>query len=363
VGQVGDWTQASFSCSTIAVFKPRRESAVLSVLEQQRIGPSTKMTTGKRTNELMGRVSYRPEQSTLIEDVETPSLVPRPPIEKNRGVLTLLTGPLRGTIITIDGRSDLTLGRSKEAGVLIPDPGLSRVHARAFRRQTPSRTEFYVEDCASTNGTFVAGQRINAPTLLADGVQVKLGRRTVLRFSLQDALEEEALIRVQESALRDRLTGAYNRGAFDDRLQSEFATSRHRGTPLALLLFDIDYFKRLNDTYGHQAGDAVLRSVAQCVQTTIREEDVLARYGGEEFAVILKSVSQRSAIVMAERVRVAVEDTKTSWNGSSIGTTVSVGAVHAQSTKSVDGPAAFIAAADAALYQAKNNGRNCVVMA
>lgn len=321
------------------------------------------MTSGKRTNELMGRVSYRPEQATLIEDVETPSLIPRPPIEKNRGVLTLLTGPLRGTIITIDERSDLTLGRSKEAGVLIPDPGLSRVHARAFRRQTPARTEYYIEDCASTNGTFVAGQRIANPTLLADGVRVGLGRRTVLRFSLQDALEEEALIRVQESALRDRLTGAYNRGAFDDRLQSELSASKHRGTPLALLLFDIDHFKHLNDTYGHQAGDAVLRAVAECVQVTIRPEDVLARYGGEEFAVILKSLSQRSAYVLAERVRAAVEDQKTPWNGATIGATVSVGAVHAQSTKSIEGPAAFIALADAALYEAKRNGRNCVVMA
>src|SRR5262245_61193696 len=286
------------------------------------------MTTGKRTKELMGRVSYRPEQSTLIEDVETPSLIPRPPIEKNRGVLTLLTGPLRGTIITIDDRSDLTLGRSKEAAVLIPDPGLSRVHARAFRRQTPSRTEYYIEDCASTNGTFVAGQRISTPTLLEDGVRVGLGRRTVLRFSLQDALEEEALIRMQESALRDRLTGAYNRGAFDDRLSSEFSNSRARGTPLALLLFDIDHFKRLNDTYGHPGGDAVLREVVQAVQRVLRAEDVLARYGGEEFAVILKNVSSSSVHVMAERVRVAVEELEIPWQNQGIRTSISVGGAY-----------------------------------
>ncbi len=323
------------------------------------------MTTGNRTNEAPpGRLSYRPEQSTLVDEVvESPSLVPRAPSEKNRGVLTLMSGALQGTIIAIDERKDLTLGRSKEAAVLIPDPSLSRIHARVFRRQTPARTEFYIEDCSSTNGTFVAGQRITTPTLLADGVRVNLGRRTALRFQLQDMFEEQALIRVHESAIRDRLTGVYNRGAFDDRLQGEFSTSRRRGTPLALLLFDIDHFKLLNDTHGHLAGDAVLRAVAQCALTTVRAEDVLARYGGEEFAVILRSVSSRSAYVMAERVRVAVEGQRTNWNETVIGTTVSIGVVHAANAKLVESPAAFIAAADAALYAAKHQGRNCVVLA
>jgi diguanylate cyclase (GGDEF)-like protein len=321
------------------------------------------MTTGNRTHELPGRLSYRPEQSTLVDEVEGSSLPPRAPTEKNRGVLTLLSGALQGTIIAIDERNDLTLGRSKEAAVLIPDPSLSRIHARVFRRQTPARTEFYIEDCGSTNGTFVAGQRITAPTLLGDGARVSLGRRTALRFSLQDVLEEQALIRVHESAIRDRLTGVYNRGAFDDRLLSELSASRRRGTPIALLLFDIDHFKQLNDTHGHQAGDAVLRSVAQCAQATVRAEDVLARYGGEEFAVILRCVSQRSAYVMAERVRVAVEDHRTDWDDTSIGATVSVGLVHAVSAKAIESPAAFIADADEALYEAKRQGRNRVVTA
>lgn len=322
------------------------------------------MTSGKRTNERsMGRLSYRPEQSTLIEDVETPSLAPRPPAEKNRGLLTLLTGPLQGTIIKIDERQDFTLGRSKEAGVLIPDPALSRRHARVFRRQSPSRVEYYIEDCGSTNGTFVAGHRISAPTALSDGVRVALGRRTVLRFSLQDALEEQALVRVHESALRDRLTGVFNRGAFDDHLQNEFGASRRRNHPLALMLFDIDHFKRLNDTHGHQAGDAVLRDVAQCVQKTLRAEDVLARYGGEEFAVISKGISPRSALVLAEDVRHAVEAHRTTYNGLGIAATVSVGVAHFPQSKVFETPSAFIAAADAALYKAKHEGRNRVVMA
>jgi diguanylate cyclase (GGDEF)-like protein len=323
------------------------------------------MTTGNRIDEVPGRLSYRPEQSTLVDEVEAhgPSLVPHAPAEKNRGILTLLTGALQGTIIPIDERNDLTLGRSKEARVMIPDPSLSRIHARVFRRQTPARIEFYIEDCNSTNGTFVSGQRISEPTLLSDGGRVNLGRRTAFRFSLQDVLEEQALIRVHESAVRDRLTGVFNRGAFDDRLQSELVSGRRRGIPLALLLFDIDHFKRLNDTHGHQAGDAVLRAVAQCAQATVRPEDVLARYGGEEFAVIMRGVSSRSAKIMAERLRAAVEQHTTEWNTTAIGATVSVGVVHTPNAKSVESPAAFIAAADAALYAAKHQGRNCVVVA
>jgi diguanylate cyclase (GGDEF)-like protein len=321
------------------------------------------MTTGNRTDDVPGRLSYRPEQSTLVDEVESPSLVPRAPTEKNRGILTLLTGALQGTIIPIDERNDLTLGRSKEARVMIPDPSLSRIHARVFRRQTPARIEFYIEDCNSTNGTFVSGHRISTPTLLSDGGRVNLGRRTAFRFSLQDVLEEQALIRVHESAVRDRLTGVFNRGAFDDRLQSELSSSRRRGLPLSLLLFDIDHFKRLNDTHGHQAGDAVLRAVAQCAQATVRPEDVLARYGGEEFVVILRGVSSRSAKIMAERLRAAVEQHTTEWNATRIGATVSVGVVHAANAKTIESPAAFIAAADAALYEAKRQGRNCVVVA
>ena len=329
---------------------------------EQRPSPE-EMTTGNRTDELPGRLTYRPEQSTLVDEVETPSLVPRAATEKNRGVLTLLTGALQGTIIPIDERNDLTLGRSKEAAVLIPDPSLSRIHARVFRRQTPARMEFYIEDLSSTNGTFVAGQRIASPTALVDGVRVNLGRRTALRFSLQDVLEEQALIRASESAVRDRLTGVFNRGAFEDRLQSELAASRRRGTPLALLLFDIDHFKRLNDTYGHLAGDAVLRSVAQCVQTTVRPEDVVARFGGEEFVVILRAVSPRGARVMAERVRSAIEGLGTPYNDTIIGATISVGVAHTMNAKSVESPAVFIAAADGALYEAKHQGRNRVVLA
>jgi diguanylate cyclase (GGDEF)-like protein len=321
------------------------------------------MPDGKRTSEVVtGRPSYRPEQSTLIEDFESPSLLPKPPTEKNRGLLTLLTGPLQGTIIKLDD-GELTLGRGKQAGALIPDQGLSRIHARVFRRQRHTTIDFYIEDCGSTNGTFVGGTRISQPTALVDGVRIGLGRRTALRFSLQDDLEEQALIRVHESALRDRLTGAYNRGVFDDRLHSEFAYSRRRNTPLALVLFDIDHFKRLNDTHGHQAGDAVLRGLAEVVQATVRSEDVFARYGGEEFAVIARGISQRSAHVLAERIRMAIEDHSTSFKGLAIRTTVSVGLIHVPNASQVPNPAALIASADAALYEAKHQGRNRVVVA
>ncbi len=307
-----------------------------------------------------GRLSYRPEQSTLIEEVDSPSVLPHP-LEKNRGLLTVLSGPSEGSILQIE-EQPITVGRSKKSTHLIADPGLSRVHARFFRRQSPTRIDHYVEDCRSTNGTFVGGVRIADPVLLEDGVRIDLGRRTSLRFSLQDALEEEALLRVHQSALHDRLTGVYNRGVFDDRLGTELANSQLRGTPLALLLLDIDHFKRLNDSLGHQAGDAVLRAVAESVQGVIRKEDVLARYGGEEFAVILRIVSRRSASVMAERVRSAVEELRTAWQGQEIASTVSVGVAHVPRGDTINAEG-LVQAADGALYRAKREGRNRVIIA
>lgn len=320
------------------------------------------MASNSISDELAGRLSYRPEQATLIEDVESPSIVPRPSIEKNRGLLTVLSGPGQGTIIQLQ-EQELTLGRSKKATRLIPDPSLSRVHVRIFRRQSPVRTDFYVEDNESTNGTFVDGRRIQGPVRLTDGVRIDLGRRTTLRFSLQDALEAQALIRVHESAQHDRLTGVFNRGVFDDRLGVELAHSHARAIPLALLLFDIDHFKRLNDTFGHQAGDAVLQAVAESVQQTIGKEDVLARYGGEEFVVIMRAVSERSARIMAERVRVAVQTLSTPWEGRNIGATISIGVAHVEAASEPVLASQVVQAADAALYQAKRGGRNRVVFA
>ena len=133
---------------------------------------------------------------------------------------------------------------------------------------------------------------------------------------------------------------------------------RH-GKPLALLFVDIDHFKKLNDTYGHQAGDQVLAGVARAMMTTIRAEDVLARYGGEEFAIICREIELEGAESLAKRLIAAVAERPFEFLGQKISVTISVGAAVDRGRSEAQ---TLIAAADAAMYEAKRTGRNRVCL-
>jgi two-component system cell cycle response regulator len=159
-------------------------------------------------------------------------------------------------------------------------------------------------------------------------------------------------------ALRDGLTGAYNRRYLDERLLSEMAFAQRHRIPLGLLMLDLDHFKMVNDTFGHQAGDAVLQRFHALLEEQVRTEDVVARYGGEEFAVLCREADEGSAAVVAERLRRAVEGAAFEYDGQSIPVTVSIG-VAISLDVNVDGPESLVRQADLALYQAKEAGRNC----
>jgi len=170
----------------------------------------------------------------------------------------------------------------------------------------------------------------------------------------QKAQLEEANRQLGRLALDDSLTGLGNRRAFEQRLTQEVAQAQRYDTPLSVLLLDVDLFKSYNDTFGHPAGDEVLRLLSCVLRSQGRETDFFARYGGEEFIIILPLTDADGAAALAERLRAAVE--RTSWPQR--GVTASLGAA----TLLVDMPddAALVAAADRALYAAKNAGRNCV---
>jgi diguanylate cyclase (GGDEF)-like protein len=299
--------------------------------------------------------SYRPQQQTLVEDAERLSLPAGLPSAKNRGLLTVLTGPQRGMVHRLEGDA-CTVGRSTDADVPIADPALSRIHARIYR----VADAFFVEDAGSTNGTFLGDERVVTPLPLEPGSRLRFGRRTIVSFSLHDELEEAAKLSVHRAALHDRLTGVYNRGVFDDRLAAEFAFAKRHGTPLSVLIFDVDHFKRFNDEYGHLTGDAVLVAIGQKVVQTVRVEDVAARYGGEEFGVIARGSTPEKAGILAERLRVAVESIRLPWGEGQLSVTISVGGATLEGPGSLIEPSLLLAAADRALYEAKRAGRNRV---
>ncbi len=186
----------------------------------------------------------------------------------------------------------------------------------------------------------------------------ELGRLAGAFNAMAEQLQQNRA-ELEELSYRDGLTGLYNRREFHRRLRIEVERSKRNGAPLALLMLDFDYFKSINDTYGHQAGDEVLRFVAGLITDEVRPADQVARYGGEEFAVILPSTSGLGALAMAERLRDLISSREVSVGpGQGVKLTVSIGVAAIPEDSETE--RTLVASADQALYAAKNTGRNQV---
>ena len=167
---------------------------------------------------------------------------------------------------------------------------------------------------------------------------------------------EDMLTNVEKLAVMDPLTGLFNRRRFESILGSEFRRSLRYQSPLSIMMLDTDHFKSINDTYGHQIGDVVLKECARLFQTMIRQVDTAARYGGEEFVILSPNVTKASAAQAAERIRKAVESHAfPGLNGRTVTISIGVAGVPAPET---DTEEKFIHAADMAMYDAKKKGRN-----
>jgi diguanylate cyclase (GGDEF)-like protein len=288
--------------------------------------------------------------------VETERAISIPVPETDaRASLRVISGEGAGRVIPLPLGPTL-LGRSPAADVRFDDSTISRSHARVI-----SGAEGYLlEDLGSLNGTFLRGVRVDRAHLLS-GDRFQLGPRTLIRIAVADKLEREFLSHLVESSTRDPLTGTFNRRFFESRLDAELAYARRHGTKVAVLLLDIDHFKRVNDAYGHDAGDQVLRAVAVVVRGTIRAEDFLARLGGEEFAVVARAATQLDPIGLAQRVRLAVESLSIRLTGDQCASvTVSIGVAHHQECPEPSMGRALVKLADARLYRAKSGGRNAI---
>ena len=206
-------------------------------------------------------------------------------------------------------------------------------------------------------------------------MELSLGRLSVSRqdpFIPSELRELESLIcaliyplrnallykRALATALTDPVTGINNRAAMNANLEREINLAHRHGNPLSLIMLDIDLFKQINDSYGHLAGDVVLKSLAHCITECTRSSDIVFRYGGEEFAVLLSNTEAEGASLLAHRIRVAVEGITVQYESAEIRLTVSVGVA---SLDRGDCPADLLEKADQALYQAKQEGRNRVV--
>ncbi|HDD35248.1 MAG TPA: GGDEF domain-containing protein [Candidatus Desulfofervidus auxilii] len=163
--------------------------------------------------------------------------------------------------------------------------------------------------------------------------------------------------KIRLSSITDALTGLYNRRYFMERLEIEWERAKRYQRPISLLILDIDHFKRINDTYGHLAGDKVLKTLGKLISKQLRKTEIAGRYGGEEFTILVPETNAEGAIKLAERLRKMVEEYPFAINGT-INVTVSIGVSDAEGIETIND---LIQKADAALYQAKETGRNRVV--
>jgi two-component system, cell cycle response regulator len=276
------------------------------------------------------------------------------PQRRDRAMLLRMDGVGAGQVVSV-GQTPFSLGRHATNKLPIDDDSISRFHARFVCEEG----EYYVEDLGSRNGTFIQGKRVTR-SVIKDDDWVQLGARVAFRFTLTDSRQEGLLRKLYESSTRDALTGAYNRRHFEDRLRAEIAFAVRHATDLGLILLDLDHFKRVNDTYGHPAGDEVLRHLGAIATRMLRTEDVFARFGGEEFAVILRGASTRGAGRLAERLRDALLENHAVYEGQQIPMTLSAGCA-ALSCCGAPTPEEIVAVADRRLYVAKQGGRNRVV--
>lgn len=178
-------------------------------------------------------------------------------------------------------------------------------------------------------------------------------------FNLASATLQRLYRELKRRSTHDSLTGVLNRSAFDERIHTEFKSADRHDRPLSLLMLDVDFFKRVNDSFGHQTGDHVLQSVAEVLEKNTRPSDVVTRYGGEEFAIILPDADAGSALAMAERLRAAIEGTRIDCGDDGmVNLTVSIGCTTQRSHELT--PEGLVKEADTALYMAKAAGRNRV---
>src|SRR5579871_4427531 len=265
--------------------------------------------------------------------------------------LVVICGLELGKKFNLD-QATISLGRSSKADIQIDQESVSRNHAKIVN----TGKSIILRDLGSTNGTYVNDDLIDE-YVLRDGDLIKIGR-TIFKFltggNIENAYHEE----IYRLTTVDGLTQIFNKRYFLEMLERELSRAHRYRRPLSLVMFDIDHFKKVNDGFGHLAGDYVLKHLAQTVRSKIRREDCFARYGGEEFAIVLPEIDGGSCLPFAEKIRQIVEKTEFKFENVRIPVTISMGiaTVDAELTE----PAALIKRADERLYEAKASGRNRV---
>lgn len=287
-----------------------------------------------------------------LQDASSPDLHTEP---VDQPVLLRMDGIQAGEVVSL-AILPCIIGRHPSCELVIDDPSVSRRHARIVQQGD----ELWIQDLESRNGTFIDGRHLESRQL-RDGTLLQLGHHASFRFTLVSSRQVKVLRELFESSTRDALTGLYNRRHFDERIKAELAYAKRHGLDLGMVIADIDHFKLVNDNFGHAAGDAVLKQVANAMARQLRTEDLIARIGGEEFVVLLRGIGAQGTGCLAERLRISVQSLQIAAEGQPLDVTISAGCATLSETS--EGSAnAMLHLADQRLYAAKRGGRNRVVV-
>ncbi len=270
--------------------------------------------------------------------------------ESHDACLVIIRGARLGSRIVL-GDKPVVIGRSIEADFQISERSISRRHCRIFREED----RYWLEDLRSTNRTFLNEEMIERSPL-RDGDHVRVSQ-TVLKFVDESNIEAGYHSELHESTIRDALTGLYNRRHAMAVLKTETAKARRDlSRELTIMILDLDFFKEINDEFGHLAGDGVLKKMAAIAEDRVRASDTFARIGGEEFAVILPDTSPEDARKIAESIRQSVE--AESFHVGNQQRTVTLSGGIATWSEDMKDMSELLRLADRNLYKAKSSGRN-----
>lgn len=304
-----------------------------------------------------------PAKKPPLSTETLPGLPEVPTVVRSKSEVDALETPAQWALVAYAGAAlgrvfplaagQVVVGRAPDSGVPLLDGEVSRQHAR-FRVEAG---RVLVEDLESTNGTQVNGLSVRGIAELRPGDRIAIGSH-VLKLVFLDPLERAFHETLLDLSTKDPLTGLANRGSALAELQNRFGLSQRYGRPLSVVVCDLDHFKSVNDTYGHGAGDFVLRIFGERLIATLREADLAGRIGGEEFLMVLPETDLTGARPFAERLRKAIAATPVPLASGGLTVTCSLGI--AERTGDDLNAGQLLARADAALYRAKGGGRNQV---
>lgn len=256
-------------------------------------------------------------------------------------------------------QDEMIIGRDPSADISIPDQSISRKHAKV----TQEGAVVKIEDLGSSNGTVINGKKLNAGQVskLAKEDMIKLGN-SIVKYLPAGELETIFYGNLNQAANSDPMLKIFNKGYFLEAVNAEFKRAQALNTSISLLFFDLDHFKKINDTYGHEGGDFVLKEFTQLVKNSglLKPKDIFARYGGEEFCVLMPGANKEEAIKIAENLRGKIQLHVFNYEGKQIPVTSSLGV--AEMSSNMEDATSLVKAADKALYLSKQGGRNRVTV-